>query len=638
VPGYDSFEPLGEGTYGAVWKAREEGTGIWVAIKLFARGTGPQWQLLQEEVKQLAHLDSLPGIIQLKDVCPDADPPYYVMALADGGCLSERLEKEGTLPLPQALRLFRQACQALAYVHAKGIRHCDLKPGNVLLDACDNALLADFGQAHLSSDATPALGTFFYMAPEQASLDQQLPDTRWDVYGLGALFYTMLTGGPPRLDEAFRQELAGTANLSHRLARYREGLPRAPRPVGHRCVPGMDRDLAEIIDRCLDTDPARRLRDAGAVLEALKRRSRRRRYRPLFVFALVAPLLLLGPMALDAHRAGQRAVQDYQGELTAQLLETDRASAFRIALEVEKKLQDRIDRVLGAAGRAWQAARAGRPQVQRLLAELLRTEKFATAAVADRKGRLVAVCRLRQRGKRREEDQVEVLDPESLHREAGWQHFSFREWFCGEMGHHYEEGRHYRPISALHLSAPFVSSVPEDGPLVGIAVPLRDPSDSSAAPAGVLIASVKIDDLSGWFAPVTGGAGVVLLDRRGCCLHHPNPSYLPVRRGEPKMHPETRRQVDEALGADGTGTIPSYRDEIDGTDCLAGCARIGDLGRIGWVALVQRDRASAVERPVAKLRSKLGRWQVFLLAGLLTVGLWSWLFWTVRRAERLAGA
>src|SRR5439155_11562166 len=137
----------------------------------------------------------------------------------------------------------------LAYVHAKGVRHCDLKPGNVLLKARKRALIADFGQAHLSSDQSPALGTFFYMAPEQADLSKQIPDTRWDVYGLGAIVYAMLTGQPPREDPRLREELARTEELSHRLLRYREWVRAAPKPQGHRRVPGMDRRLAEVIDR-----------------------------------------------------------------------------------------------------------------------------------------------------------------------------------------------------------------------------------------------------------------------------------------------------------------------------------------------------------------------------------------------------
>src|SRR5262245_19095532 len=296
VPGYEIVRPLGAGTYGEVWQARDEGTGIPVAIKFFAHGTGQQWQLLQEEVKQLASLHEVHGIIKLHDVHPEAEPPYYVMAYAERGSLADRLE-QGPLPVREALPLFRQIAEALAYVHAKGIRHCDLKPANILLDARGQALIADFGQAHLSDDASPALGTFFYMAPEQANLSHQIPDTRWDVYGLGALFYAMVTGKPPRATEEMRRQLAATRDLPQRLQLYREGIVRQPKPEAHRRAPGMDGDLAELISRCLEIEPSRRPHDAGAVLAALELRQRRRRQRPLVLFGLAAPLVLLLFMA-----------------------------------------------------------------------------------------------------------------------------------------------------------------------------------------------------------------------------------------------------------------------------------------------------------------------------------------------------
>ena len=84
----------------------------------------------------------------------------------------------------------------LVHAHGKGVLHCDLKPANILLDQDGKPRLADFGQSRLSTEQAPALGTMFYMAPEQADLEA-VPDARWDVYALGALLYCMLTGGPP---------------------------------------------------------------------------------------------------------------------------------------------------------------------------------------------------------------------------------------------------------------------------------------------------------------------------------------------------------------------------------------------------------------------------------------------------------
>ena len=119
--GYQMVRPLGEGTYGTVWLAIEERTGVHVAIKFFAHGTGQQWQMLQDEVRQLAVLDDANGIVHLKDVVADADPPYYVMSYADGGSLAQQIEK-GPMPIKQALaHLPRSGASA-------GLRPCARRP------------------------------------------------------------------------------------------------------------------------------------------------------------------------------------------------------------------------------------------------------------------------------------------------------------------------------------------------------------------------------------------------------------------------------------------------------------------------------------------------------------------------------
>src|SRR5262249_50964855 len=150
-------------------------------------------------------------------------------------------------------------------------------------------------------------------------LSKQIPDTRWDVYAMGALFHAMVTGRPPRENPAIREELAGTEELSHRLTRYRDWVQKAPEPRKHRDVPGMDRHLTAIVNRCLALDPQERFPDAAAVLEELERRKRLRRQRPLLVFGFVAPLLVLlviaglGTMLLN--RSIRRSEQALAGQL-----------------------------------------------------------------------------------------------------------------------------------------------------------------------------------------------------------------------------------------------------------------------------------------------------------------------------------
>jgi hypothetical protein len=334
VPGYDLIERLGVGTYGEVWLAQDKRTGIRVAIKFLNHGGDVDWQLLQAEVKQLALLHADPGIVQLLGVELDRRPPYYVMAYAENGSLARLLES-GPLPLAEALEIFEQLSAALAYVHAKGVRHCDLKPGNVLLKARKRALIADFGQSHLSSEVTPALGTFFYMAPEQADLAHQIPDTRWDVYGLGAIFFAMLTGHPPRENATARARFASITDVAERLKTYREWVQKSPRVEEHRHVRGIDRGLVEIIDRCLEVDPARRLRDAGAVLAALARRQRQRSQRPLLVFGFVAQVLLCALLGGLGFLGVQAGIRQAESSLLERLQGSDPTSAVLVSGEIE---------------------------------------------------------------------------------------------------------------------------------------------------------------------------------------------------------------------------------------------------------------------------------------------------------------
>jgi hypothetical protein len=255
------------------------------------------------------------------------------MAYAEQGSLANRLES-GPLPLAEAFDIFRQLAEALAYVHAKGVRHCDMKPGNVLLKARKRALIADFGQAHLSCEQAPALGTFFYMAPEQATLAKQIPDTRWDVYGLGAIFYAMLTGQPPRESAAVRDELARIDDLKDRLQQYRACVEKAPKPDLHRGVAGMDRHLAEIIDRCLEVSPVRRLRDAGSILAALARRERLLRQRPLLVFGFLAQVILCLVLGGLGYLGTQVAIQRTEESLMEKLDANDpHAALVRAGME-----------------------------------------------------------------------------------------------------------------------------------------------------------------------------------------------------------------------------------------------------------------------------------------------------------------
>ncbi len=313
VEGYDIERCLGAGAFGTVWLAVQKSTGKRVAIKFYEHRGGLDWSLLHREVEKLAFLYTERDIVRLIDVGWDASPPYYVMEYLERGSLEDVLRR-GRVPVPGAVRIVREVAQALVHAHGRGILHCDLKPANVLLDNDWKARLADFGQSRLSHEQVPALGTLFYMAPEQADVDA-VPDARWDVYALGALLFHMVTGRPPYRTPPFEARLRNAASIGERLADYRRAIRAAPRPAEHRAVAGMDRALAEIIERCLAPDPARRFPNAQAVLAAIDHRARSRARRPLITLGLVGPLLLLAATVTLGVIGWRDAVHQSEGGL-----------------------------------------------------------------------------------------------------------------------------------------------------------------------------------------------------------------------------------------------------------------------------------------------------------------------------------
>jgi serine/threonine protein kinase len=338
VPGYETQRLLGSGAYGEVWVGVDRTTGRQVAIKFFRHRTGVDWQLLSREVEKLVFLSADRYVVQLLDVGWSHDPPYYVMEYVENGSLEDYLAQQPALPVAEAVRLFRDVTVGLLHAHGKGVLHCDLKPANILLDEDHKPRLADFGQSRLSHEQTPALGTLFYMAPEQADLEA-VPDARWDVYALGALLYCMVTGGPPHRSEETVKQIDTAVDLPDRLARYRQSIRTAPPLTAHRKVRGMDRALAEILERCLAVDPDARFPNVQAVLDALEARRERQQRLPLTVLGIVAPVMLLLIMALFGWRGYHRAIVDSDAAIISRAQESNQFAAQYVATNVSSEIE-----------------------------------------------------------------------------------------------------------------------------------------------------------------------------------------------------------------------------------------------------------------------------------------------------------
>jgi serine/threonine-protein kinase len=208
---------------------------------------------------QLSH----PNIVPIYSV-GDADAgalTFFVMALVDGESLGVRLAREGAWPIDKAVRVLRDVADALAYAHAFGIVHRDIKPDNILIDrASGRPLVTDFGIARAVAGETRltvtgvAVGTPAYMSPEQALGEREI-DGRSDLYSLAVVGYHMLAGDTP-----FK-----AANTPAMLVKH---VSERPRPI-HERRPEVPAYLAVAIDRALAKRPEDRWSDAAEFRDAI---------------------------------------------------------------------------------------------------------------------------------------------------------------------------------------------------------------------------------------------------------------------------------------------------------------------------------------------------------------------------------
>ena len=264
---YDVEQEIGRGGMGIVYRARDKRLKRHVAIKLlppelsFRRDIRSRFLREAETAAQLSH----PNIVPIYSVDEVGNLVFFVMACIDGDNLATLLQKRGPLPCENVRRWFTEIADALAYAHARGVIHRDIKPDNILLDGIDGrALVTDFGIARAMVDSGEtsrltatgmAIGTPAYMSPEQASGDRDL-DGRSDLYSLGVVAYQMLVGEPPFV--------GGTTPAL--LVKHLAEMP-VPVSLRRQDVPP---DLAMIVMRLLEKNPDNRFQSAPEVVQALK--------------------------------------------------------------------------------------------------------------------------------------------------------------------------------------------------------------------------------------------------------------------------------------------------------------------------------------------------------------------------------
>jgi serine/threonine-protein kinase len=253
---------LGQGGMASVYQARAPGRAEPVAIKVMNPNLADALDSKRfvREMGVAASLDH-PLIVPLIDSGHAGAALFYVMPFVSGESLYDRLQREGRLPVPDAIGIARDVATALVYAHERGVMHRDVKPENILL-ARGRALIADFGLARAigAADYTKLtatgviVGTLYYMSPEQLREEPDL-DQRTDVYSLGCMLYEMLSG-----------ELPYTGRT---LTEVASRILRGPIPSVRRLRPEVPASVDEAIRHALAKVRADRFTTMSELLAAL---------------------------------------------------------------------------------------------------------------------------------------------------------------------------------------------------------------------------------------------------------------------------------------------------------------------------------------------------------------------------------
>ena len=265
---YEIIGPLGAGSMGEVYRARDSRLNREVAIKVLPSldsGEPDRFQRFEIEAKAAAALNH-PNIISVYQMGTHENTPYMVSELLEGKTLAESIRR-GPLPLRQVIQYGAQIARGLAAAHEKGIVHRDLKPANLFLTKDGRIKILDFGLAKIVPSKNPrtslattitrlgvAVGTVGYMSPEQVR--GQVTDHRTDIFAFGAILYEMAMG-----QRSFQRETeADTVSAI---------LNEEPPPIS-QLSPDAPVGLERVIRRCLEKNPEQRFQSASDLAFALE--------------------------------------------------------------------------------------------------------------------------------------------------------------------------------------------------------------------------------------------------------------------------------------------------------------------------------------------------------------------------------
>lgn len=259
---YLVYEVIGRGGMASVHRGQDRRLDRPVAVKLLHAHLADDDRVLDRFRREALHAAQLnhPGVVAVYDHWKgdEADPPYIVMELVEGGSVRDVLAARGRLTPGQALALLRPALVGLADAHRSGIVHRDVTPANVLVTTDGASKLGDFGLARVAAASTATfpdgvVGSPHYMSPEAVRGDRL--DPRADVYAMGCVLLECLTGRPP-FDGDSPQSIA-----------LRHGVDPVPLPSSR--VPDLAPAIDDVVARATAIEPGERYPDAAALVRAL---------------------------------------------------------------------------------------------------------------------------------------------------------------------------------------------------------------------------------------------------------------------------------------------------------------------------------------------------------------------------------
>ena len=382
---YELGGEIGRGGMAIVYRARDLRHGRDVALKVLrpdvAQSVGAD--RFQNEVQLVARLTH-PHIVPLHDSGDVDGLLYYVMPFVAGESLRERLSRDGTLPVLDAIRIAREVADALSHAHLHDVVHRDIKPENILLES-GHAVVSDFGIARAISAASGAgitgigvaIGTRHYMSPEQASGQAKL-DGRSDIYSLGCVLFEMLAGRPPFADPGGRGQRSGSGSGAvTALGRARPSIPR---------------HVLRALRTALAVDPSHRFTTAAeftaSLADAPTLREAVRRIVPQGRAAIIAGTAGIGVgIALALFSRHARPVLDprrvmvfaFSGDGALSELAVGTSDAVRYGLDGTKYFQSRD----GSRYAPAKMARDASPEALRAVAERFRAGFFVEGRLLD---------------------------------------------------------------------------------------------------------------------------------------------------------------------------------------------------------------------------------------------------------------